>query len=196
MHFRRLACILLGAWLGGIALMGLVVSHNFNTVDRLLLDPAPAASQELKIMGKDFARMLLRWEAAEQARSLFEVWESVQLALGLAVFFVLLFGSAETRFALTVALLMLTVALVQRVLLTPLMTPLGRLIEFTPPALRSPDRIRFQVLHAGYMGLDFAKVIFGFVLAGKLMIRSRRRSSQSVDNLDVVNKTYHRHVNR
>ena len=195
MHFRRFACLLLGAWLGGTVVMSMVATQNFRTVDRLLLAPYPAASQDLKTLGHDSARMLFRWEAGEQNRWLFEVWETAQVALAIAVFFVLLFGSTETKYSLALSLLMLVVVILQRFLLTPMMTSLGRLIDFVPPGTRSPERIKFGVLHMGYVGMEIAKVLLGLLLAIKLMMRTRRKSGQAGD-VDMIDKAYHRHVNR
>ena len=42
MHFRRFACLLLGAWLAGILVMAMIATQNFRTVDRILLEPLPA----------------------------------------------------------------------------------------------------------------------------------------------------------
>ena len=82
--------------------------------------------------------MLFRWEAGEQNRYLFEVWETAQIAIGMAVLFILLFGSTEGKFALALSLLLMVFVVVERFLLTPLMVSLGRLIDFIPPDVRSP----------------------------------------------------------
>ena len=196
MHFRRFACLLLGAWLAGILMMSLVATQNFRTVDRLLLEPSPGAAQELKTIGHEMSRMLLRWEAGEQNRRLFEIWESAQLVMAIAVLFVLLFGSTEGKYALALSLLMLVLVIVERFFLTPMMVALGRLIDFVPANVRSPDRVKFQVLHMGYAGLEVFKALIAVSLAGKLLVRSRKRSSQTVGDIDLVDKSYHRHINR
>jgi NAD-dependent DNA ligase len=196
MHFRRFACFLLGAWLAGILVVAMVATQNFRTVDRILLDAPPGATQELKTIGHQMARMLLRWEAGEQNRRMFETWETAQLVMAMAVFFVLLFGSTEGKYSLSLALLLLMVVILQRFLLTPVMVSLGRMIDFVPEGARSPERIRFQVLHMGYGGLEAFKCVIGILLAGKLLVRSRRKSGQTAGDVDVVDKTYHRHVNR
>jgi NAD-dependent DNA ligase len=196
MHFRRLACLLLGAWLAGTLLTATVATQNFRTVDRLLLDPHPAAAPELKNVGREFARMLLRWQAGEQNRRLFENWETAQLALGMALFFVLLFGSTESKFSLSLSLLLLVVVMLERFLLTPRMTSLGRLIDFVPPEVRSVDRIKFQVLHTAYIATEAGKVLIGLLLAGKLLVRHRRKSGEAGGDIDVIDKTYYRHINR
>ena len=47
--------------------------------------------------------MLLRWEAGEQNRRMFEIWETAQLVMAMAVFFVLLFGSTEGKYSLALS---------------------------------------------------------------------------------------------
>jgi hypothetical protein len=140
--------------------------------------------------------MLLRWEAGEQNRRLFEMWETGQIALGMAVLFVLLFGSTEGKYALALSLLLLVIVILQRFLLTPIMISLGRLIDFVPLTTRSPERIKFEVLHWGYTGLEITKGLMCCLLAAKLLIRTRRKSGQPLGDIDVIDKTYHRHVNR
>ncbi len=196
MHFRRIVCLLLGGWLIGLLLMAMVAAENFHTVDRLLLDPQPAAALELKTMGHEFSRMLLRWQAGEQNRRMFATWETVQIAIGMAVFFVLLFGSTESKFSLSLSLLLVVLVLLERLVLTPMIIALGLLIDFVPPNAHSVERIKFEVLHNGYVGVEGAKLLVGLVLAGKLVIRSRRKSGDAVGQVDVVDKSYHRHVNR
>jgi hypothetical protein len=196
MHFRRFACLLLGAWLAGILVVAMVATQNFHTVDRILLEPPPAAAQELKTIGHATARMLLRWEAGEQNRRMFEIWETTQLAVAMAVFFVLLFGSTEGKVSLSFALFLLVVVIVERFLLTPLMVSLGRMIDFIPDTARSPERVKFQVLHMFYGGLETSKCVIGLLLAGKLLVRSRRKSGQPAGEVDLVDKAYNRHVNR
>ena len=77
-----------------------------------------------------------------------------------------------------------------------MMVSLGRMIDFIPESARSPERIKFQVLHMGYGGLEAFKCLIGILLAGKLLVRRRRNSGQTAGDVDVVDKTYNRHVNR
>ena len=196
MHFRRLICFFLGAWIAGSVFMAAVATQNFHTVDRLLYQPAPAAGQEIKAMGPEMARAFLRYLAAEQNRWLFERWEGVQIGLGFLTFFLLLFGSTETKFSLALALLMLLIVGAERFFLTPMITSFGRVIDFVPEAVHAPERTRFWVLHSAYSGLEIAKCLLGLVLTVKLLLRSRRRSTHGVGDVDVIDKTYHRHINR
>lgn len=133
MHSRRVACFLLGIWLGAAILMAWVATENFRSVDRLLAKPSPAALLSLKTLGPAGARMLLRYQASEQNRWLFEAWGTVQLIGGSGFFLFLLFGTREGKYPLILVLVMLAVVLLQLFLLTPAMISLGRLVDFLPP---------------------------------------------------------------
>jgi hypothetical protein len=195
MHARRLACVLLGAWLAGGLFMTLVATENFQSVDRLLAKPSPAAQIEIKALGPALARQLLRYQVAEQNRWYFEFWEIVQLFLGALVFFFLLFGTPEGKFALSLALAMIAMVLVQRFLLTPEIIALGRLLDFAPD-IPSGDRNKFRVLHATYMIVEMIKWGLGFVLTVRLVARRHSRSGDSWKELDMVDEPNYRHIDR
>ncbi|HZT31157.1 MAG TPA: hypothetical protein VFA33_14810 [Bryobacteraceae bacterium] len=193
MHFRRLACFLLGAWLAGSLFMALVAIENFRSVDRLLDRPAPAAARQFEALGHDAARTLLRYQVSEQNRWYFQAWGAGQLFLGLGLLLVLVFGSTETLFSLVLAGLMLVVAGVQHFALTPEIVALGRVIDFVPLTAVSADRGRFWTMHSLYSGAEVLKWLIGFVLAGKLVIGTRKLS-RGFRQVDTVNKSDHRHV--
>jgi hypothetical protein len=175
MHFRRLACFLLGGWLAGGIFMATVATQNFRSVDRLLAKPSAAASQQVDKLGRDSARMLLRYQAAEQNRSYFETWGIVEIVIGLVLLLTLLFGSAEKKFTLLLALLMLLIAVLQRFVLTPEIVILGRIIDFVPATQPSPERSSFWVMHATYSSVEVLKWGLAFVLTAKLLFRRKRR---------------------
>jgi hypothetical protein len=186
MHFRRFACFLLGAWLAGGLFMALVATENFRSVDRLLAKPAAPAAQQLGKLGPA-ARPLLRYQVSEQNRWYFETWGVVETGIGAALLMVLLFGSTETLFVLLLSLLMLLIALVQRFVLTPEIVVLGRVIDFVPAGLRSPERSRFWTLHGMYSGLEVLKWILGLVLAARLIFR-KRHSDKGDPDLEMLER--------
>src|SRR5579862_7167469 len=120
-HFRRLACFILGAWLAGGVFMDTVATQNFRSVDRLLVQPAAQAGEQFDKLGRDVARTLLRHQVSEQNRWYFEMWGLAEIGLGAALLMVLLFGSSETNLMLVVPVLMLLIAVAQRFALTPQM---------------------------------------------------------------------------
>jgi hypothetical protein len=175
MHFRRLACVLLGAWLAGGLFMAAVATQNFRSVDRLLAKPEPPARQQLDKLGRDAARALLRYQVAEQNRLYFETWGMLEIVIGFVLLMVLLFGSSETNLTLLLALLMLLIALVQRLVLTPEIVILGRIIDFVPAAQPSAERVQFWMLHATYSSIEVLKWGLGLVLTARLLFRRKHK---------------------
>jgi len=88
---------------------------------------------------------------------------------------VLLFGSTETNFTLLLALLMLLIALLQRIVLTPEIVILGRVIDFVPATQPSAERSHFWMLHAMYSSIEVLKWGLGFVLTARLLFRRKRK---------------------
>ena len=176
MHFRRFATLLLGAWLAGCVFMDMVATQNFRSVDRLLAAPPPQIAERIQAMGgRDLARAFLRYQASELNRSYFDNWERTQIALGVVLFLVLLFGSPPNRLMLLLTLLMLALVLVMHFYLTPEITRLGRVIDFVSPGTPSPDRARFWTFHGAYSACELVKFGLGTVLAVLLVRRRRRR---------------------
>lgn len=174
MHFHRFAAFLLGAWLAGCLFMDMVATQNFRSVERLLAAPSPQLAERVQAMGgHDAARVLLRHQVAEQNRWYFETWEQVQIALGVALFLVLLFGADADRWMLFFTLLMLAFVLMAHFALTPEITRLGRAIDFVPPGTSSSDRGRFWIFHGTYSASELIKLGVGIVLA-VLLVRRRR----------------------
>lgn len=195
MHARRLACFLLGLWLGGGLFMAWVATQNFREVDRLLSGEDPAATLRLKPLGPQ-ARFTMRYQASEMNRWLFRKWEVAQLIFGTAFLFLVLFGSRESKFVLAGVVLTLLLVLVQHLLITPELIGLGRLIDFVPPEARSPDRQKFWVMHTAYSGVEGAKWLLGLALTGKLVFAmDRGRSRHSRRELDSIDKSDYRRVN-
>ena len=174
--------------------MDMVATQNFHSVDRLLAAPSPQAEERIQKMGgREAARVFLRYQVAEQNRWYFETWECVQIGLGLALFFVLLFGSLPDKLFLLLTLLMLAIVLVMRFFLTPEITQLGRVIDFVAPGVSAADRTRFWTFHGAYSASELVKIGLGLVLM-VLLVRRRRRSHPA--EIDVVDKSDHSHVNR
>jgi hypothetical protein len=172
-----------------------VAAVSFSSVDRLLAQPHPVATAQFKALGRADARLLLRYQVAEQNRWYFATWETVQIVTGALFFFFLLFLTRENKFALLLVLLMIAAVLVQRFLLTPGMISLGRMIDFAPPNALPGERAQFWVLHSWYWGAELAKWALGLALAARLILRRGGRSGDARQKFDVVDKANYRHVN-
>ena len=176
MHSRRLASLLIGAWLAASIFMDFAAIQNFRSVDRFLNAPGPLAAQQLQQMGgKASARVLLRNQAAEVNRFLFEQWEHAELALGIVLIMVFIFGHGDVpQASLILAALMLCVVAVDRFFLTGEITRLGRLLDY--PNTPGADAAAFWRLHGLYSGLELLKLALGLGLAGTLVIRHRDKT--------------------
>ena len=168
--------------------MIMVATQNFRSVDRLLAAPGRAGAQ-VETMGHSEARTFLRFQVSEQNRWYFQTWEKIQLALGVALLASalrhgkVLFGLAALMFALLLA---------ERFYLTPEIIRLGRIIDFVPPAVSSPERDTFWRFHGAYSAVELLKLALGFLLSGRLIFGRKRIGNQ----VDVIDEADHSHIDR
>jgi hypothetical protein len=146
---------------------------NFHAVDRFLSDPGIPSAELIHSSGQDHVRVLLRRAAGESNGWLFEQWEWIQMAAGLSLLLVFIFGNRPPKIPIVLCLFMLILVLVERFVLTPEIVRLGRIIDFLPADPQLPDRKSFAVYHGAYSVLDLIKLIAGFAIAGILIIRSK-----------------------
>jgi hypothetical protein len=185
-------------WLAGGFFMAWVATENFRTADRLLSANDPAAMVRLKELGPGEGRALVRHQVAEQNRDLFETWEFAQLFLGIFFLLFLLLGTAENKFSLGLAALMLLLVLPQRFWLTPAMDSLGRAMDFAPNGGSPGDHARFLVQHGSYIGIELLKWAAGVLLASILISRTIKRpgSGNARQQLNLIDKPNHGHIDR
>jgi hypothetical protein len=188
MNIRYFACWVLGAWIAGSLFMVLVATQNFRSVDRLLAAPAQAAAHVEK-MGRDDARMFLRYQVSEQNRWYFETWEKVQLALGAALLAAML---RQGKFLFAAAAVMFALLAVERFYITPEVVRLGRLIDFVPQYVSTAERSTFWRFHGAYSGIELTKLALGLFLSGRLIFGRKRIA----DKVDVIDKPDYGHINR
>ena len=197
MHYRRLACAVLGFWLAGSICMMVVAAHNFAGADEIAASPSARASKDVLTLGKAETRLLLRHAAAELNRWYFENWERVQLGLGAALLLMLFFGADARSAWLAMTLLMLVATGVQHWLLTPQIIRLGRILDFafSPESDFYKESHRFSGLHATYSVIELAKLALGLFLTLQLAKRSKRRSTGVRDEIDSIDDADNGHIN-
>ena len=183
---RRLACLILGMWLGAAACIDLIVSLNISSVDLFLAVPGGTTTvAEISHAGHSSARFILIRNAAEENARIFESWEWIQIILALAFFLLLLFGDRKSEVALIMELGMLIVVVVQRFVLTPQLISLGREVAETPQILDNPMNTQLSVYHGFYMVGEILKLVLGVGLAVRLMI-SRRDHDRFAKDYDLA----------
>jgi hypothetical protein len=169
---RRFSALLLGAWLGASFLADLVITQNYRTVDRFLLEPGGAkTSIRLNEIGRARVRLVLRQNAGEENNWILRNWECLEFAIGGALFLLLLFGDRPRKSMLAVSLLLLAIVAAEHFLLTPRIVGLSRIVDDLPPA--APEYKTFRMLYGLYGTLDVLKALSGCALATRLLIRRK-----------------------
>ena len=138
--------------------MFVIAPTNFRLIDELLASSSNASFHAIvERAGATPARELLRYLASELNRTFFFRWNVAQVLLGLVALW-LLSRSARDRAVwwLTVAATAIAVSLLG--VFTPLITSLGRSLDFVPRSPPPPELGRFQLLHVGYTALELLKV--------------------------------------
>jgi hypothetical protein len=197
MHARRFACFFLGIWLGSGLFLAWMAWQNQKVAGRLMSQADPGARLQLKAMGPN-GPAILHYEAAEESREAYRVWETIQLLAGCLFFGFLLFGSEEGPRLLGGVLLLVLLVAVQRFLLTPEVIAEGRLIDFAPPGTEDGARNRLWLMHNAYMLVEVAKWLLTLLLVGRMVTSSRGsgRSRDSRRQLDRVDKSNYSGVYR
>ena len=193
MHYRRIVCFLLGLWLGGGILMAWYGARSFSAVETIMSQSNPAFVAQTKPLGPAETRLALRYVLAEQNAWMFRTWENMQILLAVLFFCYLLFGTLEGKFSLAVMLAMLFLTLAQRIWISPELGLSGRTLAYIPRDLAAQERARFWLLHNAYLAIEALKFGLGLVLGATVM--SRKRSVDPMNQLDMVDKANHRHVN-
>jgi hypothetical protein len=168
--------MLLGVWLAGSILMTFIAADSANTASRILRDRSAGASTRFKSMSEDDARIMLGYPARQQARWWLEEWANVELALGAAFFFFLLFGTREGKLVLFFTLGIYGVVLFQRFFTLPQLLYLGSLMDFVPVNVFIPERNELTAVQTAFTGLEIFKVLLLLALGVYLIARSRRSS--------------------
>jgi hypothetical protein len=193
MHYRRIVCFLLGVWLGGGILMAWYGARSFGTVETITNQANPAFVLQTRPIGPAMTRTVLRYAVAEQNRWLFRQWENLQIGMAALFFGYLLFGTMEGKFSLSVMLAMLALTLIQRLLISPELGMTGSALQFIPPEAAGPEHAKFWLLHNAYLALEALKFGLGLVLG--LIVMSRTRSVDPLNQFNMIDKANHRHVN-
>jgi hypothetical protein len=193
MHYRRIVCFLLGIWLGGGILMAWYGARSFGTVETIMNQSNPAFVLQTKALGPAVTRLVLRNAVAEQNRWLFRTWENMQICLAVLFFCYLLFGTLEGKVSLAVMLAMLVLTVFQRLLISPELGLTGRTMEYVPADLAAQERAKFWLLHNAYLAVEALKFGFGLILG--MIVMSRKRSGDPLNEFNMIDKANHRHVN-
>jgi hypothetical protein len=197
MHPRRLTAFILGLWLAGGVVMALIATAASWQADHLIDHPSPTFALESHAIGAPNARVLFHYQAEEEKRSNYEIWEMAQIVLGSLFFLFLLFGTEESKGAVVGGLLLLLLVLAQRFYLNPNIAAIGRELDFLPSSVPSPQRARLAVLLSFYGGVEIAKWVILVLMTARVIAARRRPELEGFRNyVNPIDKSNYRHVNR
>ncbi len=165
----RLASLLSGAWLMGSLVVMVVAPTNFRMVDALLDHSHNQGFRSLvEHLGSGSTRELLRYLSSALNRELFERWNVVQMLLGGELCLLARKRSPATgmgvlfdrqgRRVLLPLLLATAIVVVLLAWLAPLITTLGRSLDFVPREPAPPELASFKHWHVAYTVLELIKV--------------------------------------
>jgi hypothetical protein len=154
----RWALCALAAWLMGSLMMFVIAPTNFRLIDQLLAGSSNASFHAVvERAGAEPARELLRYLASELNRTFFFRWNVVQTLLGVLALQCVP-PRARDRWSRPLVLAATIIAIGLLGAFTPLITSLGRGLDFVPRVPPPPELARFQLLHVGYTALELVKV--------------------------------------
>jgi Domain of unknown function (DUF4149) len=197
MSSRRIAVYLLGLWLGCTLFMGWVATHNLASVDPILKQSDRQLQRELKDIGYDRVKALLRFEAAELNRHYFYYWEWLQLLMAGVLLVILLNATNGNKLTLVVMVSVVLLLLVQHFLVGPEVLELGRGLDFAAPDQMLDERRAFRTFHAYYSSIELIKLVLVGLISVRMLLhgssgKRRRRSGK----IEVVDDTDNGHVDR
>lgn len=155
--------LFMGIWLMGNIGLAVVATTNFAVVDHVLDDSGNLIFHGIvERIGGDTARELLRYLASELNRLYFQLWNVIELPIGVLTLAFMVRAGVPSR-ARWCVVGMLAIAMLTLVWLTPQIVSVGRDLDFVardpvPPQLRT-----FGLLHAGYTVLNVVKLILAAV---------------------------------
>lgn len=159
-----LAVAILAAWIMSTLCMWFAATRSFATVDRMIKGDRPEFVEITKPLGAPSLLMVVRHTASEINRSLFWGYGVLQVGFGIILFF--LVWKQNPRHSLDVGLVatMLVLAMILSVVITPLVTSVGRSIDFLPRNPPPPVMPRFWMLHGAFTSFDGIKLLAGIGL--------------------------------
>jgi len=155
---RKGLLILLAAWLTGTGAVWWSASNNFGWSRRVLERAEETGlAAKLRALPSEDARQAMRHLASEINRSIFRLWDPMQVGLAIgALWLGWPLSSRWRKAALAGALL---IALLLATWITPTVLALGPPLDFVPREPPPPAFGTFMAYHGLYLALDGAKML-------------------------------------
>lgn len=178
MHYRRIACWLLGAWFVGSLAVSRITSINYGAAERVLESEVTQIHTIAIGRGRPVARSLMRYMAADLNRAYFEDWEWTEIALGFGVMLVLFIDRQKRALIVLAASATILVAF-QHFWVTPEIVYLEQVRSF-PPQGPPPAEFRFDRMQMLYTSVEIAKLLLLLGLTAMLVKMQGQRQRTRV----------------
>jgi len=155
--------------------MAVSATQSFRTVNAITSSPPKPAGGVIETIGPDMFRQMLRYQAGETNRRLFEIWGLTQFAIALGVFLLVLFATSSGRVPVFTALALLIWVSIMHWLVAPRIAIASQMLEFVPPDQMAAERATMATLHRFYSIMELIKLGLIAVIAGLFLLEPKRR---------------------
>ena len=176
MRVRRFLCLLLGAWLGASFLMIFSATQAFRVAGSSLASPPPQLAGYVEKLGPEPMRQVLRYQASEQNRHLFDTWGLSQFFVALSVFLVILFATSSGKFPIFLSLGIVILTGIMQWVVSPQINASSRVLDFVPLTQMETERARMMSIHGIYSTMQVIALLLVGLLAGLFLFTDKRRS--------------------
>jgi hypothetical protein len=166
-----LAVAILGAWIMSTLCMWFAAARSFSTVERVMKGGEAQFVETTKPLGEASTRLVERYMAAELNRTLFGGYGVLQLGFGALLFLLVLRQTPRHTLDIGLVATMLALSVILTLVITPMVTSVGRSIDFLPRHPPPPVMPRFRMLHGAFTSLDGIKLLAGIGLLIRWVLR-------------------------
>jgi hypothetical protein len=177
---RRLACLILGIWLGASVFANVFPVFRTAAVAAFIAQPgSTTTATQIKQTGAKAAGFLLRRFTSDLNALVLTFWEWAEVGIAVILFLLVLFAGRPPRSALILLPAMLAIVLIQLFVVTPQIASAARdADEFQGSALiANPSLGPLVVFQRIYTGTEILKLLMGCGVAARLMVRRSGGSS-------------------
>lgn len=196
MNTRRLICFLLGSWFAGSLLFFLIARHDAGSATATIESLPPQGAKIAQAIGPDNVQLLLKRHGLELSRFYRGNWEKTELALGAALFLLMLFGTGVRVIPLAAILVVIVATAAEHWLLTGRMLWYGRNLDFVVASLQSHDRDTLETLQKMYVWHEIVKLVLLGGITLRFLFGHGGRRRRAVDDVDSIDNADHAHIDR
>ncbi len=166
--------------MGCSVFMALVVLQNLHSPSLVMNAPAEPVAAMIRTLGQEQMTLLLHHQAAEQTRSLYYLWEQVQVVLALVLGCCLYFATQKRLLSLVLCGVMVALVMFQFFGITPELSYRSRETDFAPASNANGAMVRTLLLYQMLVVTEGLKLVVGGILASYLFAfrTSRKRMSR------------------